>query len=95
MINRKRNKDHFKLIGWAGVGALAVFKQNLVENLDEHKEKPVTYAQNYTTPTYLKVLMTYKIYFLWANLRKENRQIQLCITMNHLNIITKKGEASN
>ena len=52
-----------KLIGWAGVGALAVFKQNLVENLDEHKEKPVTYAQNYTIPRYLKVLMTYKIQF--------------------------------
>lgn len=75
MINRKRNKDHFKLIGWAGVGALAVFKQNLVENLDEHKEKPNTYAQNYTIPRYLKVLMTFiKFNFNFMGQFKEREQ---------------------
>ena len=38
-------------------------KQNLVENLDEHKEPVVTYAQNNTIRRYLQVLMTDRIQF--------------------------------
>ena len=46
-----------KLIGWAGVGAFAVFKQTWAENLEDKKPKHMTYAQNYTKPRYFEVLL--------------------------------------